>query len=87
MLPLVTKPLVMIDVIYSRYNKENNTFFNSLRKNDVEAQVEITLKVMERARVTVTDVSFTKNSLLVICTQIFRNSGRSVWKYSGKGET
>ena len=46
-----TKPLVMIDVIYSRYNKENNTFFNSLRKNDVEAQVEITLKVMDRARV------------------------------------
>ena len=27
-------------------------FFNSLRKNDVEAEVEITLKVMERARVT-----------------------------------
>ena len=51
MLPLVTKPLVMMDVIYSRYNKENNTFFNSLRKNDVEAQVEITLKVMDRARV------------------------------------
>ena len=52
MLPLVTKPLVMIDVIYSRYNKENNTFFNSLRKNDVEAEVEITLKVVERGRVT-----------------------------------
>ena len=51
MLPLVTKPLVMMDVIYSLYNKENNTFFNSLRKNDVEAQVEITLKVMDRARV------------------------------------
>ena len=42
----------MIDVIYSRYNKENKMFFNSLRKNDVEAEVEITLKVMERARVT-----------------------------------
>ena len=32
-------------------NKENNTFLNSLRKNDVEAQVEFTLKVMKRARV------------------------------------
>ena len=32
-------------------NKENNTFLNSLRKNDVEAQVAFTLKVMERARV------------------------------------
>ena len=52
MLPVVTKPLVMIDVIYSSYNKENNTFFNSLRKNDVEAEVEITLKVVERGRVT-----------------------------------
>ena len=30
----------------------NNTFLNSLRKNDVEAQVEFTLKVLERARVT-----------------------------------
>ena len=86
MLPLVTKPLVMIDVIYSRYNKENNTFFNSLRKNDVEAQVEITLNWKELGS-PVIDVSFTTNSLLVICTQIFRNSGRSVWKYSGKGET
>ena len=26
------------------YNKANNTFFNSLRKNEVEAQVEFTLK-------------------------------------------
>ena len=32
-------------------NKTNDTFFNSLRKNDVEAQVEFTLKVLERARV------------------------------------
>ena len=28
---------------------EKDTFFNSLRKNDVEAQVEFKLKVMERA--------------------------------------
>ena len=34
------------------YRKGNNTFFNSLGKNDVEAQVEFTLKVMERASVT-----------------------------------
>ena len=34
------------------YNKANDTFFNSLRKNDVEGQVECTLKVLERARVT-----------------------------------
>ena len=34
------------------YNKENNAFLKSLRKNNVEAQVEFTLKVMERARVT-----------------------------------
>ena len=30
----------------------NNTFLNSLKKNDVEAQVEFMFKVMERARVT-----------------------------------
>ena len=41
----------MIDVILS-YNKANDTFFNSLRKNDVDAQVKITVKVMERGRVT-----------------------------------
>ena len=34
------------------YNKANNTFLSSLRKNDVEAQVEFTSKVMESARVT-----------------------------------
>jgi len=32
------------------YNKANNTFLNSLRKNSVEAQVEFVSKVMERAR-------------------------------------
>ena len=35
-----------------RYNKANDTFLNSVRKNDVEAQVEFSLKVKERARVT-----------------------------------
>ena len=33
-------------------NKANNTFLNSLRKNEGEAQVEFTFKIMERARVT-----------------------------------
>ena len=27
------------------YNKANNTFLNSVRKNDVEAQLEFSLKV------------------------------------------
>ena len=34
------------------YHKANNTFLNSVRKNNVEAQVEFTFKVMERTRVT-----------------------------------
>ena len=35
------------------HNKANNTFLNSLRNNDLEAQVVFTFKkVMERARVT-----------------------------------
>ena len=53
--PLVTKPLGMIDVIVFpglSYNKESDTFFNSLRNNKVEAQVEFTLKVMERTGLT-----------------------------------
>ena len=46
--PLVTKPLVMIDVTYSLdlLHTISNTFLNSLRKNDVEAQVEFMFKVM-----------------------------------------
>ena len=32
------------------YNKANDAFLNSLRKNSVEAQVEFASKVMERAR-------------------------------------
>ena len=61
--PLETKPLLVMDVIYSLdYNKANNTFLNSRRKSDVEAQVERTFKVMER----VTKI-------------FSRNFGRSVW--------
>ena len=36
-----------------KYNEANNTILNSPRKNDVESQDEFTLKVMERARVTI----------------------------------
>ena len=45
----------MIDVIYSLNKvkiKQIIRFLNSLRKKDVEAQVEFTLKVMKRAWVT-----------------------------------
>ena len=28
------------------YNNENNTFLNNLRKNEVDAQVEFTLKII-----------------------------------------
>ena len=34
------------------YIKGNITFLNSVRKGDIEAQVEFSLKVTERARVT-----------------------------------
>ena len=34
------------------YIKANNMFLNNLRKNNAEAQVEFTLKSMERAGVT-----------------------------------
>ena len=34
------------------YNKANNTFLNSRRKNDVGNEVEFTSKVMERTSVT-----------------------------------
>ena len=54
MLPLVTKPLVMIDgTIFPglSYKKAKNTFLNSVRKNDVGAQVEFSLKFAKTARV------------------------------------
>ena len=34
------------------YNKANNTFLNSRRKNDVRNEVEFTFNVMERTSVT-----------------------------------
>ena len=59
--PLVTKPLVK--EIRLSHNKANNTFLNSLRNNNLEAQVVFTFKkVMERARVTVIDVTVKKDT-------------------------
>ena len=58
---MVTKPLVM--KIGLSHNKANNTFLNSLRNNNLEAQVVFTFKkVMERARVTVIDVTVKKDT-------------------------
>ena len=45
---------------------------NSPRKNDTESQVEFTLKVMKRARVSCIDVTVKKDSLLVYVLKFFR---------------
>ena len=46
---------------------------NSLRRNDVEVQVEFTLRVLKRARVTCyRDVTVKKDSLLVYVLKCFR---------------
>ena len=77
---LVTKPLVMIDVIYSLdlvTKKANNTFVNSARKRPW-SQVEFSLKLMERAGSPAIDVTVTKDSLLVYVLNFFRNFGWSV---------
>ena len=70
--PLLTKPLVATDGL--SYNKANNTFLNSARKNDVEAgYVEFSLKVMERAEVTCywCKAAVKKDSLLVYLLKFF----------------
>jgi len=69
---LVTKPLVMVEVIYAL---ASNKFLNSLRKNKIEAQVEFTLKVGERARVIYCRCISYERQLIIICTLIFRNCG------------
>ena len=48
------------------YNKANNTFLNSFRKNEVEVQVEFTIKIMERARVACYCITVKKNTSLVL---------------------
>ena len=54
MSPVVTKPLVMINgsIFPGSYKEAKNTFSNSVRKNDVGAQVEFALKFTKGARVT-----------------------------------
>ena len=46
-------------------------FLNSLRKNEVEAQIEFTLNVMEREGSAVIDVPVKKDSLLVSVLKFF----------------
>ena len=53
------------------YNKANDTFLNSLRKNEVEAQIEFTLTVMEREGSAVIDVPVKKDRLLVYVLKFF----------------
>ena len=53
------------------YNKANNTFLNSFRKNEVEAQVEFTLKIMVGLGSPVIDVTVKKYSLLVYVLKFF----------------
>ena len=47
------------------YNKANNTFLNSIRKNEVKAQVEFTLKLWKGLGSSVIDVTVTRDSLLL----------------------
>ena len=42
-------------------------------------RVECTLKIMEKDRVTVIDVTVKKDSLLVYVLKFYRNFGGSVW--------
>ena len=56
-----------------------NNVFGSHRKNDVEAQVEFTLKVMERARVSCCCCVSYERQFASVRTQNFRNLGGSVW--------
>ena len=59
--PLVTKPLVM--KIGLSHNKANNTFLNSLRNNNLEAQVVFTFKkVMKELGSPVIDVTVKKDT-------------------------
>ena len=58
---MVTKPLVM--KIGLSHNKANNTFLNSLRNNNLEAQVVFTFKkVMKELGSPVIDVTVKKDT-------------------------
>ena len=67
--------------IYSglSHNNETNTILNSLRKNKVKAQVEFTLKVLERAMVNYYRCISYERQLIIIYTLIFRNCGGLAW--------
>ena len=70
----------MVEVIYAlMYNKATNKFLNSLRKSKVEAQVEFTSKVRERARVTCYSCISYERQLIIIYTLIFWNCGGLAW--------
>ena len=49
-------------------------FLNIVRKNEVDAPVEFSLKFTERARVTYYDVTIKKDSLLVYMLKVFEIS-------------
>ena len=53
------------------YNKANNTFLNSFRTNEVEAQAEFTIKMMERARVACYCIAVKKNISVVYVLNFF----------------
>ena len=66
--PVVTKPLVMIDgSIFPglSYKGAKNTFSNSVRKNDVGAQVEFA-KIKKGLGSPVIDVTIKKGSLVYL---------------------
>ena len=44
----------ILSLIHELLNKANNVLLNCFRKNDIDAQVKFTLKVMERAVIDVT---------------------------------
>ena len=69
------------------YKKANNTVLNSLRRNDVEGQVEFTSKVIERIGSPVINVSVKKGNFLVMYLNFpeFWRVGVVLGSVSGKG--
>ena len=72
----------MRDVTYSLNlvtKREKNAFSNSVRKNDVGAQVEFSLKFTKGLGSPVIDVILKKGSLLVYLPTFFGILAGSVW--------
>ena len=67
------------------YNKVTNTFLNSLRKNEIYAQVQFTLKVGERAMVTYYRCISYERQLILIFRLMFRYCSRLRSSCGGKG--